>query len=112
MNLIASCGNRRHEADRLRDSNIDRPRDRPLVSRRMAEPSHPRGDPHHLGGRNEGPAESDGASPRSHLEGEPEQPRDFEPEEEEIGAVPSTPFIHPRSANDHVHVAVPNPFRR
>ena len=44
-----------------------------------------------------------------HVEGRPEQRLELEPEEE-IGAVPTTPFTTPRSADVRDRVAAPNPF--
>jgi hypothetical protein len=43
------------------------------------------------------------------VEERPEQRLNFEPEED-IGAVPTTPFTNPRSAADHEHVTASNPF--
>jgi hypothetical protein len=81
---------------RLRHQNIDRPRDRPLVSRRDGrQPFHPRDETAPFGRPERGTAESDGASPRRHPEGRAEQPAGSRAEEEEIGAVPSMPFTHP-----------------
>src|SRR5437667_401577 len=68
--------------------------------------------PHLSGGRNEKRQSQTVHRRDATRRGEPSSPPDLEPEEEEIGAVPSMPFTHPRSANDHVHVMAPNPFRR